>query len=233
MPTSLVLSTRVGRPRESSTVAVRQAVLARRGCRRRGCRTPSPAVLPSAGCVDLDAQLEHRARRRRGTGRRRPSRAGTRGARKKSGKRASATSMLPNLMPPAACPSPAVSHPSPAERGAAARPRVEEVPDEGPPRARVRRPEIAMRKRRPQPAMARSGQAGASALMIASAISCAQWLVASVTGARADSAHTTVPWLARSRSAAGTCRRSSACAGRSGRRAPCARPSMHVRVARS
>ena len=42
---------------------------------------------------------------------------------------------------------------------------------------------IAMRKRRPQPAMARSGQAGVSALMIDSAISCAQWLVESVTGA--------------------------------------------------
>src|SRR3989449_11778507 len=44
-------------------------------------------------------------------------------------------------------------------------------------------PLIAMRKRRPQPAIARSGQAGASALMIASAMSWAQWLVASVTGA--------------------------------------------------
>ena len=41
-----------------------------------------------------------------------------------------------------------------------------------------------MRKRRPQPAMARSGQAGASALMIASMISWPQWLVESVTGAR-------------------------------------------------
>src|SRR5918996_5077912 len=44
-------------------------------------------------------------------------------------------------------------------------------------------PLIAMRKRRPQPAIARSGAAGASALMIDSAISCAQWLVDSVTGA--------------------------------------------------
>src|SRR5215475_14473353 len=33
---------------------------------------------------------------------------------KKSGKRASATSTLPNLIPPAAWPSPAVSQPSPA-----------------------------------------------------------------------------------------------------------------------
>src|SRR5712691_12485398 len=44
-------------------------------------------------------------------------------------------------------------------------------------------PLIAMRKRRPQPASARSGHAGASALIIASMISCAQWLVESVTGA--------------------------------------------------
>ena len=53
-------------------------------------------------------------------------------------------------------------------------------------------PWIAMRKRRLQPAMARSGQAGASALMMASTISLAQWLVQSVTGAL-PSAHTTVP----------------------------------------
>src|SRR5262245_35815624 len=44
-------------------------------------------------------------------------------------------------------------------------------------------PLIAMRKRRPHPAMTRSGHAGARALMIASAISWAQWLVARVTGA--------------------------------------------------
>ena len=53
-------------------------------------------------------------------------------------------------------------------------------------------PWIAMRKRRPHPAITRSGQAGASARMIASMISCAQWLVASVTGAPSR-AHTTVP----------------------------------------
>src|SRR5215470_5870994 len=57
------------------------------------------------------------------------------------------------------------------------------------------RPWMAMRKRRPQPAMARSGQAGASALITASMISLAQWLVHNVTGAPA-SAHTTVPGLA-------------------------------------
>ena len=44
-------------------------------------------------------------------------------------------------------------------------------------------PEIAMRKRRDQPASTRSGQLGASALIMASAISCAQWVVESVTGA--------------------------------------------------
>ena len=43
--------------------------------------------------------------------------------------------------------------------------------------------------------MARSGQAGASALMIASMISWAQWLVQSVTGAP-GLAQTTVPSLA-------------------------------------
>ena len=52
-----------------------------------------------------------------------------------------------------------------------------------------------MRKRRPQPAIARSGQAGASALMIASMISWPQWLVARVTGAP-GLAQTTVPGLA-------------------------------------
>src|SRR6266496_4049318 len=57
------------------------------------------------------------------------------------------------------------------------------------------RPWMAMRKRRPQPAMARSGQAGASALITASMISLPQWLVHKVTGAPAL-AHTTVPGLA-------------------------------------
>ena len=56
-------------------------------------------------------------------------------------------------------------------------------------------PWIAMRNRRPQPAIARSGQAAASALMIASMISCEQWLVHSVTGAPGI-AHTTVPCFA-------------------------------------
>ena len=55
-------------------------------------------------------------------------------------------------------------------------------------------PLMAMRKRRPQPAMTRSGQEFASALMMASAISCAQWLVASVTGAGGNG-HTIVPCL--------------------------------------
>src|ERR1700730_9401959 len=95
---------------------------------------------------------------------------------------APATSTEPNLIPPAACPSPAVSQPSPAD----------DAPP--PPRAwkrcqmnlRLFRgfvPETAMRKRRDQPASTRSGQLGARALIIASAISCAQWLVDSVTGA--------------------------------------------------
>src|SRR5215510_10084957 len=53
-------------------------------------------------------------------------------------------------------------------------------------------PLIAMRKRRPQPESTRSGQAGASARIIASAISWAQWFVASVTGA-GGKGHTIVP----------------------------------------
>ena len=56
-------------------------------------------------------------------------------------------------------------------------------------------PWIAMRKRRPQPASTRVGQAGASALITDSAISCAQWFVQRVSGA-GGFAHTTVPALA-------------------------------------
>src|SRR5438094_7003131 len=44
-------------------------------------------------------------------------------------------------------------------------------------------PLIAMRKRRDQPASTRPGHERASALIIASAISCAQWFVARVPGA--------------------------------------------------
>ena len=111
-----------------------------------------------------------------------------------SGKRASATSTLPNLIPPAAWPSPAVAHPSPT---AVAPPpgRAWNMCQMNGLRVRGLTPLIAMRKRRPHPAMARSGQAGASARMIASAISCAQWFVASVTGA-AGLGQTIVPCLA-------------------------------------
>ena len=83
-------------------------------------------------------------------------------------------------MPPAACHSPPAGQPSPA--------------DEAPPPGRAWNmcqmnerplrgsvPWIAMRNRRPHPAITRSGHAGASARMIASMISCAQWLVARVT----------------------------------------------------
>src|SRR5581483_11649750 len=108
-----------------------------------------------------------------------------------SGKRTSVTSTLANLIPPTAWPSPPLCQPSPA---------LEAPP---PPRAwnmcqmngrplRGFVPRIAIRKRRDQPATARSGQEPASALIIASAISCAQWLVHSVTGA-GGYAHTTVP----------------------------------------
>src|SRR5207253_2413813 len=101
---------------------------------------------------------------------------------KKRGKRVSVTSMLPNLMPPAAWPSPAVGHPSPAA----------EAPP--PPRAwnrcqmngrsvRGLTPWRAMRKRLDQPAMTRSGHERARALSTASAMSWAQWFVQSVTGA--------------------------------------------------
>ena len=97
-------------------------------------------------------------------------------------------------MPPAECHSPAPGQPSPAG-------------DAPPPgrawnrcqmnfrRVRGSVPAMAMRKRRPHPAMARSGQASASAVMIASTISLEQWLVQSVTGAPSF-AHTTVPGFA-------------------------------------
>src|SRR2546428_11550517 len=62
-------------------------------------------------------------------------------------------------------------------------------------RVRGLTPLIAIRKRRPHPAIARSGQAGASARMIASAISWAQWFVASVTGAGGEG-QTIVPRFA-------------------------------------
>src|SRR5437763_16085339 len=98
-------------------------------------------------------------------------------------------------MPPAAWPSPAVSQPSPAA--------VAPPPGRAWNRCQMngRRvlgltPLIAMRKRRPQPAIERPGHAGARALMIASAMSWAQWLVASVTGAGADG-QTIVPSLTR------------------------------------
>ena len=56
-------------------------------------------------------------------------------------------------------------------------------------------PWMAMRKRRLQPAIARSGHEADSALMIASTISFEGWLVHSVTG-RPGSAHTMVPCFA-------------------------------------
>ena len=56
-------------------------------------------------------------------------------------------------------------------------------------------PWIAIRKRRLQPAIARSGQDADNALTIASTISLEGWLVHSVTG-RPGSAQTTVPCLA-------------------------------------
>ena len=94
-------------------------------------------------------------------------------------------------MPPAECHSPMVENPSPAA----------DPPPPGrawnmcqmkrrPLRGSV--PFSAMRRRRPQPPIARSGQAGASATMIASMISLEQWLVHMVTGAPSR-AQTMVP----------------------------------------
>src|SRR3954471_5713795 len=56
-------------------------------------------------------------------------------------------------------------------------------------------PWIAIRNRRLQAALARSGQEADSAFTIASTISFEGWLVQSVTG-RPSSAHTTVPCFA-------------------------------------
>src|SRR5260370_34788905 len=103
--------------------------------------------------------------------------------------------MLPNLMPPTECHSPIDDQPSP--------------PDDAPPPGRAWNmcqmkfrpvrgfsPWIAIRKRRPHPAIARSGQDVDNALMIASPISFDGWLVHSVTG-RPGPPPTTVPCLAR------------------------------------
>src|SRR5262249_53463522 len=56
-------------------------------------------------------------------------------------------------------------------------------------------PWIAMRNLLDQPAIVRSGHDAESAFHIASAMSCAQWLVHSVTGA-GSRGQTTVPWVA-------------------------------------
>ena len=104
-------------------------------------------------------------------------------------------------MPPAECHSPIVEYPSPAT----------DPPPPGrawnmcqmkrrPLRGSV--PFSAMRSRRPQPPIARSGQAGARATMIASMISFEQWLVHIVTGAPSR-AQTMVPSFS-TPSAAGT-----------------------------
>ena len=133
----------------------------------------------------------------------------------------------------AECHSPALGQPSPAG----------EAPPPG--RAwkrcqmnlrRVRRsvPAMAMRKRRTHPAMARSGQASASAVTIASTISFAQWLVQSVTGAPSFT-NTTVPGLGEHAAGGGTRHRSSGYRHRSDRRAPSRRPTAcwHARSSRS
>src|SRR4030095_3485543 len=94
--------------------------------------------------------------------------------------------------------------------GAAASARMKEMPDEGTLGARVlsrdgdakaARPAgeralgCGVRSARARAGSARRGRAPASALMTASATSCAQWLVARVTGA-GGFGHTMVPGLA-------------------------------------
>ena len=153
--------------------------------RRRACRTGRAArrrrrCWPSAG---FSVSIADRARRRgrRGTGRRRRSRGGIHGA-EEAGESAPRRSRRCRT--------------SARRRNAIPRPRTSRR------RRRRRRrraghgtcarrscgpvrgssPWIAIRKRRPQPAMARSGQECRSALMMASTISFEQWLVHSVTG---------------------------------------------------
>src|SRR3982751_7151725 len=102
--------------------------------------------------------------------------------------------MLPNFKPPTLCHSPIDEYPSP--------------PDDAPPPGRAWNmcqmklrplrgfsPWMAIRKRRPQPAIARSGQDADSAFTMASTISLEGWLVHSVTG-RPGSDQTMVACLA-------------------------------------
>src|SRR5215471_3827040 len=102
--------------------------------------------------------------------------------------------MLPNFRPPAECHSPIDDQPSPSA-------------DPPPPGRAWKRcqmnvfpvrgfsPWMAMRNRRPQPAITRSGQEADNAFVIASMISLEGWLVQSVTG-YPGSDHTMVPCLA-------------------------------------
>ena len=171
---------------------------------RRYCRPPAPRS---------PAPTPARIPARRGSGRRRRCRGAARGGGRTAGKRTSATSTLPNLMPPAVCHSPPAGQPSPGRGGAAARTGVEHVPDERPAVAGISVPWIAMRKRRPQPAMTRSGQAGSNARMIASMISCAQWAGRQRHRRPPRAPRPRCPPWRRLR-ADETCRRSSACPDR-------------------
>ena len=198
-PTSLVRSATIAAPisNEARRCAAcrhgRRQDRASHGARRRR-RYSRRRLPPSRWRARAPRRLRRDAVRRRRSSGRNSCRM------KCSGKRASATSMLPNLMPPAECHSPALGHPSPAG-------------DAPPPgrawnrcqmnlrRVRGSVPAMAMRKRRPHPAMARSGHASASAVMIASTISFEQWLVQSVTGAPSF-AQTTVPGFAITRRSA-------------------------------
>ena len=163
----------------------------RRGCRRRRGRTPSPAVLASAGSAvstTISTMPPGPPRILAVAARIGAEFVALEEQRKAHLGDFEAAELDAARRLPLAGAGPAVA----GRRGAAARPRLEEMPDERPAASRGSLPWIAMRKRRPQPAIARSGQAGASALMIASMISWPQWLVASVTGAP-GLAHTTVP----------------------------------------
>ena len=97
-------------------------------------------------------------------------------------------------MPPAPCHSPAPGQPSPAGRGAAARPRLEHVPDEASAGARIAA--LDGDAEAPTPAGHRAIRAGGRQRLDDRLDDLLpQWLVHKVTGAPAL-AHTTVPGLA-------------------------------------
>ena len=223
MPTSLVLMRarlRALRNAARSDAAGRRR---RRGCRRRRgarrrrrcCRAParrSPTTI-SSDAAGAAAVLPVAA----------GIRAGTRGVRKNSGKRTSVTSRLPNLMPPAACHSPAPGQPSPAGEAPPPGRAWNMCQMNGCLRARIRA--LDGDAEAPPPAGHRAIRAGRRQRLddrLDDLLRRSGWCTASPARPRSPTPRCRA-W--RSPRAGGTCRRSSACADRSGRPAPPPPPS--------